>query len=366
MNLGFSLYPDQHPLATMTDYINRLTKYPFKRVFLSLLQLDTEDDAMMAKYQAIIRLCQSKQLMVVADINQALIEQLGWEGRLVEAGKTFGLDGLRLDEPLALPAMIAVINNTEDFKVELNISQANQLLEYLLKNGARKDNIIGCHNFYPKRFTGLSEAHFAATTKVYKEHEILTAAFISATSASEGPWPVSEGLPTLENHRNVGSTSQLKELIYQGLIDDVIISNQFIAKEEIAALMEVFTTERILDVEVVADLSPVEELIIHYPHHYRNDVSEYVLRSTMTRIEYQAEDVPARYQAKQVKRGDILIDNKDYGRYKGELQIALREFEATAKTNLVGHISSDDVDLLAYLEPNDPFKLRIVKQVSRS
>lgn len=366
MNLGFSLYPDQHTLEIMTDYVNRLTVYPFKRVFLSLLQLDTSNQVMMAKYRTIIDLCQSKHLNVIADINQELIEQLGWTGQLVQAGRAFGLNGLRLDEPLELSEMIKVINNTHDFKIELNISQENHLLDYLLKNGARKDNLIGCHNFYPKRFTGLSHEHFIKTTETYQQQGILSAAFISASSASEGPWPVSEGLPTLENHRDIAAASQLKELIYQGLIDDVIISNQFISDEEVQALMEVFKPHLLLDVEVVTDLSETERLIIAYDHHYRNDVSEYVLRSTMTRVVYQTEDVSARVQNKNAKRGDLLIDNNNYGRYKGELQIALKDFKVTPNTNIVGRLSSDDLPLLNYLKPNDSFKLRIVKQVDQS
>lgn len=372
MNLGFSLYPDQHSLATMTAYIERLCKYPFRRVFLSLLQLDTSDRLVMVKYQAIIQLCKQHQLMVIADINQALIEQLGWQEDLITQAKVFGLDGLRLDEALELSAMIKVINNNQDFRIELNISQDNHMLDYLLKNGARKDNLIGCHNFYPKRFTGLSKAHFIKTTRHYQAKGILSAAFITAETASEGPWPVSEGLPTLEDHRDRLATSQLKELIYQGLIDDVIISNQFVSDEELQAIVAAFTTERQLSIEVVDDLTEAEAKIIAYDHHYRNDISEYVLRSTMTRIVYQDEDIPSRQQAKLVKRGDILIDNNFYGRYKGELQIALRDFEASSKTNIVGHILASDLPLLDYLQANDAFKLIVsrqgqeIKQVSQA
>lgn len=372
MRLGFSLYPDQQPLEAVTAYIERLCQYPFKRVFLSLLQLDVHDEAMMDKYQVIIQLCQRKGLLVIADINQALIDQLDWNHQLVDQAMAFGLDGLRLDEPLELSKMLKVINNPHHFKIELNISQDNHLLEYLLKNGARKDNLIGCHNFYPKRFSGLSDEHFIQTTKQYQNLGIVSAAFITANSASEGPWPLSEGLPTLEKHRDSQSTSQLKELIYQGLIDDVIISNQFVCEEEIQRLITAFSTDRVLDVEVVADLSDAERKIIAYDHHYRNDLSEYVLRSTMTRIVYQAEDLPVRKQSKQVKRGDLLIDNNDYGRYKGELQIALTAFEATEKTNIVGRIAPSDLPLLSYLKPNDAFKLRLpskriqTKQVSDS
>ncbi|MFX4008400.1 MupG family TIM beta-alpha barrel fold protein, partial [Streptococcus suis] len=35
----------------------------------------------------------------------------------------------------------------------------------------------------------------------YYQSGIRTEAFVSAQTASEGPWPLSEALPTLEDHR---------------------------------------------------------------------------------------------------------------------------------------------------------------------
>lgn len=358
VNLGFSLYPDNHSYEDTANYIQMMTKYNMRRVFLSLLQLDVSNEATFNKYKQIIQLLNEHDLMIIADINQDLINALGWQDDLVEKAIDFGLDGLRLDEALDIGQMIELINNKHNFKIELNISQDNLLLEMLLKNGAKKANIIGCHNFYPKRFTGLSMEHFLKTTAIYKQHEIRTAAFISGASADEGPWPVSEGLPTLEAHRDIPSTTQLKEYAALGLIDDVIISNQFVAEAEMQSLVQVDTQELTLEVELLEDLTETEQKVIDFHHTYRNDVSEYVLRSTMPRVVYAEESVPERTQAKQVQRGDILIDNDLYGRYSGELQIALKDFEVSEKTNVVGKIKEYELPLLDYIKPNDQFRLR--------
>lgn len=358
MTLGFSLYPDNHSYEETANYIQMMTQYKMQRAFISLLQLDVSNKDTFNKYKQIIQLLNEYDVMIIADINQDLINALGWRDNLVEAAIDFGIYGLRLDEALDIPQMIELINNKHGFKIELNISQDNLMLEMLLKNGAKKSNIIGCHNFYPKRFTGLSMEHFIKTTAIYKQHEIKTAAFISATSATEGPWPVTEGLPTLEDHRDIPTTTQLKEYAALGLIDDVIISNQFVDEAEMRKLSQIDTQELTLEVDLLDDLTETERKVIDFHHTYRNDVSKYVLRSTMPRVVYADKSVPQRLQDKQVKRGDILIDNDLYGRYAGELQIALKSFEVSEKTNVVGKIKSHELPLLDYIKPNDRFRLR--------
>lgn len=49
LQLGFSLYPENYPLQTSLDYINLLAKYGAKRMFLSLLQIGTDDSGYFQK-----------------------------------------------------------------------------------------------------------------------------------------------------------------------------------------------------------------------------------------------------------------------------------------------------------------------------
>ena len=52
-------------------------------------------------------------------------------------------------------------------------------------------------------------------------------------------------------------------------------------------------------------------------HSYRGDRSDYVLRSTMTRVYYKDRPFPA-HTTRDIVRGDVLIDNVGYGQYKGK------------------------------------------------
>ena len=91
-------------------------------------------------------------------------------------------------------------------------------------------------------------------------------------------------------------------------------------------------------------------------HSYRGDRSDYVLRSTMTRVYYKNRPFPA-HTTRDIVRGDVLIDNVGYGQYKGETQIALKEMKNDGRVNVVGRISDDERFLLEFLKPWSSFKL---------
>ena len=98
------------------------------------------------------------------------------------------------------------------------------------------------------------------------------------------------------------------------------------------------------------------EVLFNNLHSYRGDRSEYILRSTMTRIIYADRPFPAHNTVDMVK-GDVLIDNVGYGQYKGETQIALQPMKNDGRVNVVGKISDDELFLLDFLRPWSNFKL---------
>ncbi|WP_375154096.1 DUF871 domain-containing protein [Parageobacillus sp. VR-IP] len=58
------------------------------------------------------------------------------------------------------------------------------------------------------------------------------------------------------------------------------------------------------------------------------------------------------------EKGRVTIDNNQYGRYAGELQITLTDLPANEKVNVVGRIMEDDLPLLAYVGGGQRFRLR--------
>ena len=356
---GFSIYPEHHNVSKVKEYMALLKRYGAERIFMSLLQIETDDVETFKKYKEIIDYANQSKMRVIADISPTFIEQNDWNGQLVEKANEYGLAGIRLDEALPLEEIVDLTKNDYGLKIELNMSTDKKLLTELLASDANLDNIIGCHNFYPHEFTGISVEHFNDMSQFYHENGIETAAFISSQTAEEGPWPVSEGLPTIEEYRHLSIYKQVQLLKAAGTIDNILLSNQFISEEELKECRSSLDSEcKSFEVEVIEDITEIERQIVAFKHYYRGDVSSYVLRSTIPRTMYTKDSIaPRDNQSKVVTRGSIIIDNDRYSRYKGELQIALKDFSVSDKANIVGAISADSLSLLDYLKPWEDFRL---------
>jgi hypothetical protein len=113
-----------------------------------------------------------------------------------------------------------------------------------------------------------------------------------------------------------------------------------------------------LSVVPAADITADERInLFEFDHFYRGDRSEYLLRSTMTRVVFKEKPFPA-HNTVPIKRGDILIGNANFGQYKGETEIALKDMpNDKSRVNVVGRISDDDMVLLDYVKPWSSFKL---------
>ncbi|MBA1393251.1 DUF871 domain-containing protein, partial [Lactobacillus sp. XV13L] len=255
----------------------------------------------------------------------------------------------------------AMTHNQYGLKIELNMSRGTNYLDSIMAYDPEGDNLIGCHNFYPQEYTGLGEEIFLDYSMQYRDYGLHTAAFISSKEAQFGPWPVHEGLPTLESDRKRNIFSQVTHLRLTKVIDDIIIGNAFASEDELAAAAKAFTSPfPVLGVDFEGEVQPLERKIcLQEPHLYRGDASDYLLRDTKPRVVFAEESIPATNAANaSFERGDVAIVNDDYPRYKGELQIVQRPFENDGRRNLVGHLRSDDMDLLALIEPWSTFMLQ--------
>ena len=59
-------------------------------------------------------------------------------------------------------------NNPYGLKIELNVSNDIAYLENILSHQANKPALIGCHNFYPQKFTGLPYDYFIRCSERFK------------------------------------------------------------------------------------------------------------------------------------------------------------------------------------------------------
>ncbi|WP_390894053.1 phospho-sugar glycosidase domain-containing protein [Listeria ivanovii] len=112
-----------------------------------------------------------------------------------------------------------------------------------------------------------------------------------------------------------------------------------------------------LAVEFLDGATDVEkEIVLTQKHFNRGDASAYVLRSTMTRVNFKQYDFEP-HDTDTIAKGDVTIDNNGYERYKGEMQVALQEMENSGNTNIVARIVPEERYLLDTILPWQHFRL---------
>ena len=359
--LGISIYPDRGNLQEQIDYIHLAGSYGFKRIFTCLISASEDLDKLLEDFSQITKTAKIYHMDIIADVSPDVFKALGVDYTDLKVFKDMGLSGIRLDLGFSGNEESIMTCNPYGLKIEINMSNGTRYLETILSYQPIKANLYGCHNFYPHRYTGLSKTHFIKCSKQFKSLNIRTAAFVSSQVAQYGPWPVSDGLCTLEDHRDLDIVTQAKEFFATGLIDDVIVANSFASEAELKALSEMNKEVLTLAVDLIKDLPDLEKnIVLNCFHFNRGDVSDYMIRSTQSRVVYKDHYFEP-MNTVDIKKGDILIDSSLYQRYAGELQIALRPMKNEGKTSVVGRVVDEEIHLLDGIQPWQKFQFKTRK-----
>lgn len=354
--LGLSIYPENATLEENKAYLSAAAGYGFSRVFTCLISVKGDKEETKRNFGILIEHARNLGMEVIADVSPEVFKAFDVSFHDLKLFHELKLSGIRLDIGFGGLEESFMTFNPYGLKIEINMSNGTKYLENILSHRPNLENLVGCHNFYPHRYTGLSREHFVKCSNMFREHGIRTAAFVSSSHASFGPWPVNEGLCTLEEHRYLPIDVQAKDLFNTGLIDDVIIANAFAGQEDFRLLAGIDRNLLTLKAELAEGIPGTERSIVLDELHFnRGDVSEYMIRSTQTRIKYKGHYF-APFNTVPIKKGDILIESSLYDRYAGELQIALKDMENSGKTNVVGRVSPDELFLLEHIEPWHKFR----------
>jgi hypothetical protein len=354
--LGVSVYVDQAPIDKIKNYLSLAAENGFSRVFTCLISAGEEGTTFIDKFKEMTEHASRLGMEVIADVDPSVFSTFNLSPKDLSFFKEIHLSGIRLDLGFSGHEEALMSFNPHGIKIELNMSNGNRYIDNIISYQPNLGNIYGCHNFYPHVYTGLSRTHFLKCSEQFKQLNVKTAAFVSSSQAEFGPWPVSEGLCTLESHRTLPIETQAKDLFNTGLIDDVIIGNMFASEEEIKTLGKLDRYLLNLQVAFTQNTTDLEKtIVLDEPHFVRGDVSEYVLRSTMSRVKFKGESFPP-HDTDEIKPGDILIENDLYKRYTGELQIALKEMPNSGKTNHVATVVPHEQFLLNELRPWQSFR----------
>ena len=356
--LGISIYPERSTYEKDKAYLDLAHQYGFKRVFTSLLQITEDKEKVLADFKKVVDYANDLNMQVMVDINPDLFAQLEISYDDLSFFDEMGAYGVRLDLGFTGAEEARMTRNPYNIKIEINMSQGTSYVDNIMAFSPNTENLLGSHNFYPHRYTGLEYNHFVACSEKFRKYNLNTMAFVNSHAATFGPWPTQDGLCSLEDHRDLAIGTQVKHLLLTGLIDDISIGNAYASDEELKEVAVAFYSPYpALKVVPEASITENERIcLFDNRHSYRGDRSAYMLRSTMTRVIYKDKEFPP-HTTRDIVRGDVLIDNVGYGQYKGETQIALKAMKNDGRVNVVGHISPDEQFLLDYLKPWSSFKL---------
>ncbi|MDR1033363.1 MAG: MupG family TIM beta-alpha barrel fold protein [Bifidobacteriaceae bacterium] len=355
--LGISIYPEHSKIEDNRAYIEKAAKAGFSRVFTCLLSVEGKTkEEIKSDFRDMIDYCHKFKMEVVIDVAPNVYDRLDISYDDLTFFKELGVDGIRLDEGFDGMTESFLTYNKEGLKIEINASPGNGYLGSIMANHPDSDKLITCHNFYPQKYSGLSMKHFNLCNSIIREHGLNIAAFVTSQEPNTfGPWPVNEGLCTLEMHRELPIDVQVRHLIAIGTVDDILIGNQFASDAELATVASIHPGMLTFKIDFEKELHPSEEKVIYEHKHYvRGDMSEYMARSTFPRVTYKDLPFPAG-NTRDVKRGDVVVLNDNYSRYKGELHIILKDMPNEGNKNVVGHVPENELMLVDFLDPWRPF-----------
>ncbi|MDR0899040.1 MAG: MupG family TIM beta-alpha barrel fold protein [Lactobacillaceae bacterium] len=359
--LGISVYLKEDNLDENITYIKKAAELGFTRLFTSMLEIVGEPDQHIAGFKKLIDVANKVGMKTTVDINPALFDELGIKYDDLSFFKELGAWAIRLDEGFTGLEETQMTHNPLGLKIETNISRGGHYIESVMDYSPNRDALIGSHNFYPQKYTGLDKDYFNGTAGLYKSYNLQTSAFVSAPSATQGPWPVSDGLVSLEDHRNLPLATQVQWMKFNPNIDNIFIGNAHASDEELEEAATAFKrTMPLLHVLKNGEPTELETKIVEGKNQlYRGDRSSYVIRSTQSRVDYKNEPLAPR-NTETVNQYDVLIANENYGQYKAELQIAIKPLENDGRMNVVGRIHPDDIILISEINPWSSFQLKFV------
>lgn len=330
--LGISVYFRDYDSLYLKEAAERGVTYVF-----TSLQLQ-EDDRSTIKDNLLLlqKDCLVCGLKLIVDISPETKNILNIQS--YDELKNFGVEVIRLD--YGFDDIKEVIELSKQYQLILNASTLEgKYLKALKNTEIDMSSLTAMHNFYPQRFTALSLQEFINQNQKIKEYGLRTMAFVCGDEMYR--YPFYEGLPTLEEHRGVNPYIATLQMIKECYVDDVMIGDSK-AKLSTLTMMSKLCRGR---VTIPAIIEPSYRAYLQNRYLVRKDISEHLLRLVVPRIQ----GIEPYHCVNRIK-GSIVLLNKEYQRYSGEIQIVKRDLPFDLRCNVIGYVHPEYIELLQYID----------------
>ncbi len=351
MEFQFTLQKER--VKKQEEWLKVAKENGFSSIFTSLHIPEDDPGTYKELIQMLGKQALENNMELMVDVSPKSLHHLGMTYENVEDLLDWGITGLRMDYGIA-PKEIARVSHK--MKVALNASTiTDSFWKELITEKIRVENVEAWHNFYPRPETGLAKSFLQKQNQYLHECGIKTMAFIPGDGEKRGP--LYEGLPTLEKHRNMRPLEAYLELVQDCGVDKVLIGD---ISGSVESVQEIASASRgIIPSRYKSFITDKEVLkIVERVHTNRLDPARDVIRSVESREEHKVILQPMHTITR--KKGDITIDNELYGRYAGEMQVAIHDLPADEKVNVVGMVVEEDISLLPYVGAGKMFQISCV------
>lgn len=196
-----------------------------------------------------------------------------------------------------------------------------------------KEEVYAMHNFYPRPETALDKEQFKDLNNLLEEANIKTLAFIPGDLIKRGP--IHEGLPTMEDHRNVSPYAAFIDFYTHYGVDYVFVGDGIINKAE-EEYIQLFVKENIFTIPI--QLNKSSKVLNNMEYTIRGDSPKGILRLQESREYATFGEHIEKENIEERAVGSVTIDNHLYKRYSGEIQILNKALPKDERVNIIGYI----------------------------
>lgn len=325
MRLGASAYLAHGPLAGPT--FEAAAAAGATLAFTSLHIPEDSPSGARAAATAIVSAAASSGLSVVADVSPNTARLLGdspWDFL-----RSIGVARARIDFGFSVPEILSI---AAVLPIALN---ASTLRAADLAPFADLDVEL-IHNFYPREWTGLALSSVAASVSVARQFGWRVGAFIAGDSVRRGP--LGEGLPTVEQHRNMPPLFQAVALVDAG-VDDVYVGDPVLTDHSWSRLGSfVLDDVVVLDGTAAPGVHPAVIEALAVPDLNRPDAADVMVRLEHSRERFAGLPLPE-IGGQPRPAGSVTVQLASAGRYCGEVGIVLGDLPADDRVAVLGALA---------------------------
>lgn len=345
---GLSVYLSEPLTEEFIAWVKRMREIGFTSMFTSLHIPEDDPSVYTERLRDLGMFARELDMELFADIAPTSLAALGKTWDDAHTLIDWGVTGLRVDYGVT-PKQVADLSTRMTIALNASTLTENELAD-MKRHGLVTDNVEAWHNFYPRPETGLDREWFDDKNEWLRRQGLRIQAFIPGDGTLRGP--LFERLPTLEDHRVLSTFACYVEL--SGAVDRILIGDPGLTDETIEQFASNEDGILVLRAKALTTIEPA----FYRVQTNRMDPARDVVRSVESRGYGRPGDrLLDPVEAKPRPIGTITVDNVNYGRYAGEMQVTKRDLGSDKRINVLGRVIEEDRPLIRAIGPGTKFRI---------